>query len=106
MTLTDLTHQSVLDAIAEHDRIGRDAFLAKYHFGRARSYMVELDGRRYDSKAIAGAAHGHATGRPLPAADFSGGADTVQRKLEDLGFRVIVTTNPAWHRKKSSSPAT
>jgi 5-methylcytosine-specific restriction protein A len=46
------------------------------------------------------AAHGYATGRPLAAADFRGGAETVQRRLEDLGFRVIVATNPAWDREE------
>src|SRR5664279_3950809 len=100
MTLADLTRKSVLDSIAEHDRIGREAFLSKYRFGPARSYMLDIEGRRYDSKAIAGAAHGYATGHPLNATDFSGGADTVQRRLEDLGFRVVATANPPWDREE------
>src|ERR1700761_1811817 len=98
MTLADLTKQSVLDAIAEHDQIGRDAFLARYGFGTARAYFMVHGDRRYDSKAIAGAAHHHATGRSLSAAEFSGGAATVKPMLESLGFHVVRATNPDWHR--------
>lgn len=89
VSLANITRESVLAAIAEFDSIGRDAFLERYGFGPARSYMLEHDGGLYDSKAIVGAAHGLATGRQLAAADFSGGAATVQRTLEALGFRVV-----------------
>lgn len=89
MTLSDLTRESVLRAIAEYDDLGPDRFLEKYGFGQARSYVVVHNDRRYDSKALAGAAHGYATGAPLKAADFSGGAATVQPALEALGFRVV-----------------
>jgi putative restriction endonuclease len=93
MALSDITDRgAVLSAIAEFDRIGRDAFLAKYDFGESRSYWLVHEGKRYDSKAIIGAAHGYA--RPdlgaLAATDFSGGEATVQRKLEELGFAVEV----------------
>jgi hypothetical protein len=89
VSLASITRESVLAAITEFDRIGRDAFLVRHGFGPARSYMLEHDGKRYDSKAIVGAAHGLATGQPLAAADFSGGAATVQPTLEALGFRVV-----------------
>src|SRR5690349_1774033 len=93
MSLTDLTSRTaVLRAIAEYDALGRDAFLAKYGFGRARSYFLVHDGRLYDSKAIVGAAHGyeHPVVGPLRASDFSGGEATVQAKLEQLGFAVQI----------------
>jgi hypothetical protein len=45
-SLTD--SKAVLSALHEFDTIGRDAFLAKYGFGPAKSYFVEYDGRRYD----------------------------------------------------------
>lgn len=57
MGLGDLTSDAVRKALAEFDKLGRDAFLDKYGFGRARDYFVIEDGRRYDSKAIVGAAH-------------------------------------------------
>ena len=76
--------------MAEYDELGRDAFLARYGYGPARSYFVVHDGKRYDSKALAGVAVGKqfpASG-PLAATEFSGGEATVKAKLEELGFEV------------------
>jgi hypothetical protein len=83
---------AVLQAIDEFDRIGRDEFLEKYGFGPARAYELVFNGRRYDSKAILGAAHGYARPDlgPMTAADFTGGRNTVMKTLEGLGFEVQV----------------
>jgi hypothetical protein len=92
MALTDLTSRdAVLAAIREFDERGREAFLAAHGFGPARNYFLEYGGVRYDSKAIAGVAHGvqHPRLGPLRAADFSGGEATVKKVLEALGFVVI-----------------
>jgi len=90
VALRELSRREILQAVAEHDRLGRDRFLEKYGFGRARSYRLVVDGRTYDSKAIVGAAHGYLPGRePLAAADFSGGAATVGRLLSELGFQMM-----------------
>jgi 5-methylcytosine-specific restriction protein A len=59
-----------------------------------------FDNRSYDSKAIAGAAHGYAEGRPTLAREFSGGARTVQRRVDELGFRVTPAKNPDWVREE------
>src|SRR5215471_18928286 len=94
MPLADLTSRdAVLNALEEYDRIGQGPFLRKYGFGRARSYFIVQGGRSYDSKAVVGAAHGYQYPErgPLRAADFSGGDDTVKRKLEALDFTVVVT---------------
>lgn len=94
MALSDLTDRSaVLQAIAEFDAIGRDAFLQQHRFGPVRRYYLSHEGKLYDSKAIVGAAHRfqHPDADPLRAADFSGGDATVRRKLEELGFAVEVT---------------
>jgi len=94
MALADLTSPSaVLEAVAEFDALGRERFLRKYGFGRARSYFLVHDGRAYDSKAIAGAAHGyeHPDLGPMTRRDFSGGDATVRARLEALGFKVVVT---------------
>lgn len=93
MALFGVTDRSaVLQAIAEFDAIGRDAFLQRYGFGPARRFYLRHEGKLYDSKAIVGAAHGfqHRDAGPLRAADFSGGDATVRRKLEQLGFRLEV----------------
>lgn len=89
MALTDITRSAVEQAIEEYDRLGRDAFLERYGFGRARRYVLVHGGNHYDSKAIAGAAHGYLPGqRPLAAAEFSGGAQHVVRLLKGLGFQM------------------
>ena len=90
MALSDLTASAVIKAIQEFDQLGRDAFLKKYGFGKARSYELRIDGRSYNSKAIAGAAHGYLSGHTaLTPDEFSGGEATVQNTLERLGFTVI-----------------
>jgi MrcB-like, N-terminal domain/AAA domain (dynein-related subfamily) len=90
--LSDLSDKTaVLQAIAEYDELGGDAFLTHYGYGPARSYFVVHNGKRYDSKAIAGVSHGKQfpTKGPLAAHDFSGGDATVKAKLEQLGFEVV-----------------
>jgi hypothetical protein len=93
MSLSELTDpRAVQAALDEFDALGRSAFLAKYGFGRSREYMVRLpDGRLYDSKAIVGAAHGFQfpDRGPLNWESFTGGENTVERKLRDLGFEVV-----------------
>jgi hypothetical protein len=90
--LSDLTDGSaVQQAMVEFDEIGRDAFLTRYGYRPARSFFVVHDGKRYDSKALAGVAVGKqfpASG-PLAASEFSGGEATVKAKLESLGFDLI-----------------
>jgi hypothetical protein len=81
-------HQHVIAAIGEYDRLGQEEFLEKYHFGRARQYVLQYSGRGYDSKAILGVAYGHATGRPLSAQEFSGGRFGAAKILRRLGFIV------------------
>jgi 5-methylcytosine-specific restriction protein A len=86
MSLAEISRDAVLAAIAEYDELGRDRFLEVYGFGRARRYVVLHDDREYDSKALMGAAHRHATGQALRAAEFSGGVQTVVRRLGELEF--------------------
>ncbi|MGO9958055.1 MAG: MrcB family domain-containing protein [Solirubrobacteraceae bacterium] len=76
-------------AISEFDEIGRDAFLSKYGFGPSREYVIVVNGRQYDSKAILGAAYAHqfAGAEPLGPQDFSGGDET-RRALERLDFEI------------------
>jgi 5-methylcytosine-specific restriction protein A len=101
LALSDLTRREILLATEEYDRLGRDAFLDTYGFAPARSYLLLLSGRTYDSKALVGVAHGYLPGQPpLAAAEFSGGAATVGRLLRGLGFEVTsdpldVTSGPS-----------
>jgi hypothetical protein len=70
---------------------------------RRRSTSVRVDGREYDSKAIAGVAHGYQfpSAGPLSPDEFSGGEATVVPELESLGFEVVThkvaaQNNPDW----------
>jgi MoxR-like ATPase len=85
-----VTREAVLAAMKEFDELGREAFLEKYGFGRALKYVLLNDGKRYDSKAIYGVAHGieHPDQGPLLSSDFSGGDHQVARHLKRLGFAV------------------
>lgn len=102
MGLSNLTKAAIESALAEFDEIGREAFLDKYGFKEARAYFIERGGKRYDSKAIAGAAHGYARSDlgPLQPIQFNGGEATVKPVMERLGFSVVNTNprNPDWCR--------
>jgi putative restriction endonuclease len=88
VAIGDLSDRSaVLSAMDEHDRIGREAFLDAHGFKEATRYLVQNDGREYDSKAIAGVAHGYQFGSPLRPDEFSGGRPVTDR-LRALGFDV------------------
>lgn len=92
MAVTDLNdRRAVLDALNEYDRVGRDTFLERHGFGRARDYFIQHEGRLYDSKAIVGVAHGYQFGTALGADAFSGGDTVVVPILERLGFSVTST---------------
>ncbi|MET9531222.1 HNH endonuclease [Streptomyces sp. NPDC006649] len=93
-----ITRESVLKALAEHDDLGRDAFLAKYGFEGARSYVLVHEGREYDSKAVAGVAHKWEQGQALMPTEFSGGRDQAAAWLKRVGFQVKAIKNPDWAR--------
>ncbi|MCX5501858.1 HNH endonuclease [Streptomyces sp. NBC_00053] len=93
-----ITRESVLKAIAEHDKVGREAFLDTYRFSKARSYVLVHDGQEYDSKAIAGVAHEWDHGSALLPEEFSGGKDHAVAWLKRAGFEVKSVKNPDWAR--------
>jgi 5-methylcytosine-specific restriction protein A len=78
----------VCQTVAEYDDLGQDEFLARYGFGRSRAYLLVVGGRRYDSKAVLGAAYRRATGRPLRPRDFGSGDTGAAGVLRGLGFQV------------------
>ena len=81
---------AVRQAVEEFDQIGREPFLTKYGYGPAKEYFLVIDDRRYDSKAIIGAAYHYQLPdqEPLRNNEFSGGETTVKDQLEKLGFQV------------------
>lgn len=90
-SLTDLTPEAVEQAMDEFDRLGREAFLAKYGFGEAQRLYIVRDTKRYDIKAIVGAAMGYLPGRePLTHDEFSSGLHLMPL-VQSLGFHAIDT---------------
>lgn len=92
--LTDLTDaSSVRLALEEFARLGRDLFLARHGFGKAREFLVENPdtGELADSKAVAAVAlqYQFPALEGLRPRDFSGGEATVVSVLQRLGFRVV-----------------
>jgi HNH endonuclease len=75
LAVRDIGRDSVMEAIAEFDRLGRVAFFQKYELGEGRTRFLVHEGKRYDAKAIVGAAHGYAqpNSGPLKPSDFKSG---------------------------------
>ncbi len=83
----------VLAAIEEHDRLGSKEFLRRYGFRRARAHTLWHGGQEYDSKAILGVAHLHATGRPATWDELAA-EDAAAKALLELGFDVVAEDEP------------
>ena len=91
MKISDITsRQAVFDAVAEFEALGRDRFLNYHGYNIARNYYLKINNNYYDSKAIVGVAYGKQFPKhgPLRSSDFSGGMNTVKKKLEELDFIV------------------
>ncbi|WP_277327490.1 hypothetical protein [Streptomyces sp. JH14] len=54
MAPSEITRTGILRAIAEHDRLGSEAFRDTYGYRAAATYLLVHEGQQYDSKAIAG----------------------------------------------------
>lgn len=93
MKLNDLTSVAAVQAaLDEFSSVGQEQFLARHGFGKASGYIVRnpRDGSWADSKAVAGVAlvYQFPNTGGLRASEFSGGASTVLRRLQGLGFEV------------------
>jgi 5-methylcytosine-specific restriction protein A len=89
MAPSEITRAGVLQAIAEHDRIGQDAFRDFYGYRAAAAYFLLHEGRHYDSKAIVGVAHRYDSGTALKPSEFSGGLKHTVAWLRREGFTVV-----------------
>lgn len=102
MPLSDVTEPAaVLAAIAEYDVLGPERFLKQFGYRPSRTYLLEHQGRTYDSKAIIGVARGmqHPALGAMRASEFSGGARGAAERLRSLGFIVRSNgahSNPNW----------
>lgn len=94
-TFSSVTRTHILQAIAEYDRRGHDDFLAAYGFASSGDYTLVHEGNSYDSKAILGVAHRHATGRLATPEEFGSGMDGAVSILRRRGFEVTEPAPPS-----------
>jgi hypothetical protein len=83
-----VTHDDVVRAIQEYDRLGEKDFFSTHGFGPSRSYELVWEGHRYPHKAILGTAYELATGQRLASSDFEGGKAGAVTVLGKLGFSI------------------
>jgi hypothetical protein len=83
-----VTHDEVLKAIQEYDRLGAERFFAEHGFGPTTTYDLVWEERLYPPKAILGTAYELATGQRLASGDFEGGKSGAVAVLGKLGFTV------------------
>ncbi|GEB57169.1 HNH endonuclease signature motif containing protein [Streptomyces gardneri] len=88
MAPSEITRAGILQAIAEHDRLGTDTFRETYGYRAAVTYVLTHEGKQYDSKAIAGVAHKFDFGTALKPSGLSGGAKAAVEWLRREGFTV------------------
>jgi hypothetical protein len=95
MALSHIEQPAIEAALAEYDELGRQAFLTKYGFGVATTYLLRHRGRFYDPKAIVGAANQYAQeGRPLKPNEFD--ATSAIARLEKLDYEVVPFSGLWW----------
>lgn len=84
--LNSIDRDHVLTAIETWDTAGGATYLMVR--GGVSTHVLVHAGREYDAAAIAGIAHGLATGRTLSPADIPGGAEGASKALTRLGFDI------------------
>ena len=85
---SEVTHDDVVRAIHEYDRLGAKEFFSKHGFAPTTTYGLVWERRPYPPKAILGTAYELATGRRLESGDFEGGKAGAVKILGRLGFTV------------------
>ncbi|HEY7016939.1 MAG TPA: hypothetical protein VH297_00605 [Gaiellaceae bacterium] len=83
-----MSHDDVVHAIGEYDRLGAERFFAEHGFAPTTTYDLVWETRRYPPKAILGTAYELATHERLASGDFEGGKSGAVKVLTTLGFDV------------------
>ena len=95
VTWGQVTHDDVVRAMQEYDRLGPESFFAEHGFARTTTYELVQDKHRYPPKAILGTAYEFATGQRLASGDFEGGKTGAVKVLDNLGFKIQAIQRPA-----------
>ncbi|MEU9080682.1 HNH endonuclease signature motif containing protein [Kitasatospora sp. NPDC048538] len=105
MEIGGITRSGILQAIAEHDRLGEELFRVTYGYRAVSAHLLVHEGRHYDSKAIAGVAHLFDGGEALKQGQFSGGPTQALNWLEREGFALTKPPRTFVRRVGSLRPA-
>jgi hypothetical protein len=102
--LNSIDRPHVLTAIETWDAAGGGNYMLVR--GGVSTHVLLHHGREYDAAAIAGIAHGLATGRTLTAADIPGGSAAASKALTRLGFDIRDDSPPAAERVPGTRAST
>ncbi|MCD6638287.1 MAG: hypothetical protein LT071_00040 [Nocardioides sp.] len=91
--LNSIDRDHVLTAMETWDSAGGANYLLVR--GGVSTHVLVHGGREYDAPAIAGIAHGLATGRTLTPDDIPGGAAGAAKALTRLGFTIRDDSPPS-----------
>jgi hypothetical protein len=106
--LNSIDRDHVLTAMDTWDAAGGANYMLVR--GGVSTHVLMHHGKEYDAAAIAGIAHGLATGRTLTPADIPGGSAGASKALTRLGFQVRDDSPPSERvpgtRARSTAPRT
>lgn len=91
--LNSIDRDHVLTAMETWDAAGGANYMLVR--GGVSTHVLLHRGREYDAAAIAGIAHGLATGRTLTPADIPGGSAGASKALTRLGFTIRDDSPPS-----------
>ena len=94
--LNSIDRDHVLTAMETWDAAGGANYMLVR--GGVSTHVLLHHGREYDAAAIAGIAHGLATGRTLTPADIPGGSAGASKALTRLGFDIRDDSPPSPQR--------
>ncbi len=102
--LNSIDRDHVLTAIETWDAAGGGNYMLVR--GGVSTHVLRHLGREYDAAAIAGIAHGLATGRTLTPADIPGGSEGAGKALARLGFDIRDDSPPGASKTRATSSRT
>ncbi len=94
--LNSIDRDHVLTAMETWDTAGGGNYMLVR--GGVSTHVLMHHGKEYDAAAIAGIAHGLATGRTLTPSDIPGGSAAASKALVRLGFDVRDDSPPSAQR--------
>ncbi len=97
--LNSIDRDHVLTAMETWDAAGGANYMLVR--GGVSTHVLRHHGREYDAAAIAGIAHGLATGRTLTPADIPGGSEGASKVLTRLGFDIRDDSPPGASRPRT-----